>query len=411
MSSLPSRNSLQELQEWLRFKLNLIEEMSKEISIEKQSLNQLYAYKNQLLEINDEIKHERENSLKYVRNSIDNEIKQGFYDLHASEECMQMERDWSRLKQKLNSDLERLDINLNRCAEFEKSIEPMLTWVDIQTQKELENIIPAEINDINEVKCLNTIEDDKHTMKQIAVFLESLEKVEILWKSQDKNDKTLICQIVQKHVEFMLDDLKEKMEKIELITKLKIESNLSQLKQNFAIKMNELNGRLETQVNFLNLGKITSLKQYEHSIISIKEIQSKLNEARSQMQALLTKFETELRSNNASIDFESMASSGASSARGPIKNLLSIVKNKINSYDLSGLLENNDGTNKKSANILSNLSNKNLERTAQNLVNQAEKEILPIWIKYDALLENMQNRIGILFYFKLHFIAWLKPEG
>jgi hypothetical protein len=398
MSSLPSRNSLQELHEWLRFKFNLIEEMSKELSSEKQSLGQLYVYKNQLLEISDEIKHERENSLKYVRNSIDNEIKQGFYDLHVSEECMQMERDWSRLKQKLNSDLERLDINLNKFVEFEKSIAPMVTWVDTQTQKELKNIIPTEKNDINEVNCLNTMEDDKHTMKQITVSLESLEKMNILWNSQDKNDKTIIGQIVQKHYEYTLDDLKQKLEKIELITKLKIESNLSQLKQNFAIKMNELNGCLETEVNFLNHGKIASLKQYENSISSIKDIQLKLSEARTQMQDLLAKFETELKSNNASIDFESMASSGASSARGPIKNLLSIVKNKINSYDLSGLLENNDTSNKKSANILSNLTNKHLESAAQNLVNQAEKEILPTWIKYDALLGNMQKRIGIYFY-------------
>jgi exonuclease VII small subunit len=399
MTSLPSRNSLQELQEWIRFRLELIENMSNELSIEKQSLNQLYGYKNQLMEISDEIKHEREHSLKFVRNSIDNEIKQGFYDLHVSEECMQMEREWSRLKQKLNSDLERLDIHLNRCAEFEKSIEPMQKWVDVQTQRELENIMPQENSDINEVKCLNTIEDDKHTMKQIAMFLESLEKLEIIWKSQDKSDKTVIGQIVQKHAEFIFDDLKQKMEKIELITKLKIESNLSQLKQNFALKMNEVNGHLETEVNFLNHGKIASLKQYENSINSIKEIQSKLSEARSQMQALLIKFETELKSNNASIDFESMTSSGASSARGPIKNLLNIVKNKINSYDLSGLLENNDANNKKSTNILSNLSNKHLESAAQNLVNQAEKEILPIWIKYDALLENMQSRIGIYYFF------------
>ena len=396
MNSLPSRNALAELHEWIIFRINLIENLFQDLSNSEKSLNQLYSYKNQLLDISDELKHEREYSLKFVRNSIDNEIKQGFYDIHVSEECMQMESDFARLKQKINSDLERLDIHLTRCGEFEKSIETMHAWVDQQTQSELANIIPEKIDSNVECGFLNTIEDDKYTMKQITIYLENLAKSELIWKSQDKSDASVIGQIVKKYIDQVIDDLKEKMNKIELITKLKIESNLSHMKQNFAIKMNELNGVLESELNFINHGKISSLKQYEQSINSIKATQVKLADTRAQMQSLLTKFECDLKSNNASIDFESANSSGASSARGPIKSVLNIVKSKISSYDLSGLLENNHSSpNKKTANILVNLSNKHLEQAAQNLVSLAEKEILPIWIKYDALLDTLQNRIGI----------------
>lgn len=396
MNSLPSRNSLAELKDWVRLKIDLIERLSNELASDNRTLNDLSVYKSQLGEINDEIRHEREYSLKFVRNSLDSEIKQGFYDLHVSEECMQMERDWSRLKQKLNTDLERLDINLNRCAEFEKTIEQMQTWIENRTQAELAHIMPTEKSDTSEIKHLNTIDDDKEVMKQITIYSESLNKLEIFWKSQEKCDATLIGRIAQKHIDLVFDDLKQKLDKIELITKLKIESNLSQLKQNFAAKMNELNGALETELNFLNHGKIASLRQYENSINSIKETQLKLKEARAHMHELLTNFEIELKSNNASIDFESMNSSGASSSGsgGPIKNVLSIVKSKINSYDISGLLENNEKS-KCSANLMSNLSNKNLETVALNMVNQAENEILPIWVKYDALFESMQKRIGI----------------
>ena len=393
---MPSRNALEEFKEWIKQKTILVENLSSQMSIEIDNLVQLDVYKAQLVEINEEIKHDRECSLNFIKNSIENEIKQGFYDLGVSEQLTEVEREWNRLKQKISNDIERIDINLIKLNEFERNIKQMKEWTRSQTQNELKNLPhTSKLDDsknltmLDEINCVNSIEDDKATMKKISAYIEQLKNFENSWKKDGRKTPdhldsvdSVINLISQHHINAKLEELKQSLNKIELITKLKIESNLSQLKQTYAAKMNDLNSELESQLSFISHGKILSRQQYEKTIGSIKDVQQKLAETRTQMQSTLIKFESDLKS----IDFKE-----TSKENGQINNVLDMVKNKIGAYDINGLLDNN---NLKKSNLLTNSCNKKLEKTAQQLVTQAETEILSVWEKYDDIHQNLQTRIN-----------------
>ncbi len=52
-----------------------------------------------------------------------------------------------------------------------------------------------------------------------------------------------------------LNELKANLQNMELVSRLKIENNLTALKQNYTIEINEMNAALEREVNFVNFGK------------------------------------------------------------------------------------------------------------------------------------------------------------
>lgn len=139
MKTLPSRSALNELVDWLRLRVDLVEQLSDRIdNCEKSnSIEQLASYKRKLTEISDEMRHSRESSLKIIRNSIEEEIRQGFYDLAVSELLAKTERDWSKFKSKIMNDLERLDLSLARIHEFDRNVKQMQVWIQNQSMSEV----------------------------------------------------------------------------------------------------------------------------------------------------------------------------------------------------------------------------------------------------------------------------------
>jgi hypothetical protein len=267
MKRLPSRSALNELVDWLRLRLEIIETQSDRIGNDKSNIpNQLENYKKRLIEINEEMKQNRECSLKFIRNSIEDEIKQGFYDLSVSELLSRTERDWNRLKQKINTDLERLNLSLVRINEFDRNVRQMQIWIQNQTASEAllvtdsaSNISIINQTTIDEMKSLNVIDDDKKILMQISNYKELLSRLEVLWQ-QERNElptseNCKIGKLVQDHMSRNLDELKSNLHGMELISKLKIENNLTQIKQTYTVEINELNSSLESEVNFINFGK------------------------------------------------------------------------------------------------------------------------------------------------------------
>ena len=264
MKKLPSRSALNELVDWLRLRLELVESLADRIGSEtnfssSSSPSQLEAYKKKLTEISDEMKQSRECSLKFIRNSIEDEIKQGFYDLSVSELLAKTERDWNRLKQRLATDLDRLNLSLIRIDEFDRNVRQMQVW--IQTQSASEATAPSTSQPflLDEVTSLNIIDDDKKILAQINNYKELLTRLEVIWQ-QERNElhnteNSKIGSLVQQHMSQNLDELKSNLHRMELISKLKIENNLTQIKQTYTIEINEFNASLESEVNFINFGK------------------------------------------------------------------------------------------------------------------------------------------------------------
>jgi hypothetical protein len=293
MKTLPSRSALNELISWLYSRIDLVDNLSAHIQTEKtktttthssSSLEQLEAYKKKLAEISDEMKQGRAGSLKFIRNSIEDEIRQGFYDLTVSELLSKTERDWTRLKQRISNELERLELSLIRISEFDRNVRQMQVWIQSQALTEVRSFkgilggvlffifgcclyfqqTPVESTPnhsflVDEMKNINVIDDDKKILAQINNYKELLSRLEVIWQQErdelGSGEGSKIGQLVQEHMSANLDELKSNLQSMELISKLKIENNLSSLKHTYTVEMNEMNAALESEVNFINIGK------------------------------------------------------------------------------------------------------------------------------------------------------------
>ncbi len=112
---------------------------------------------------------------------------------------------------------------------------------------------------IDDMTSLNIIDDDKKILIQISNYKELLSRLEVLWQ-QERNEfqhleNSKINQLVQDHMCTNLNELKANLQNMELVSRLKIENNLTALKQNYTIEINEMNAALEREVNFVNFGK------------------------------------------------------------------------------------------------------------------------------------------------------------
>ena len=261
MKTLPSRSALNELVDWLRIRVELVESLSSRIGTEKcNTLEHLETYKKKLCEVSQEMKQGRDSSLKYLRNSIEDEIKQGFYDLAVSELLAKTERDWNKLSQRISNDLERLDLSLVRINEFDRNVRQMQVWIQNQTTEvSSAESTPNQPVFIDEMSSLNIIDDDKRILAQINNYKELLSRLDVIWQQERKelhnSENSKIGQLVQKHMCTNLDELRSNLQSMELISKLKIENNLTSIKQTYTIEINELNASLESEVNFVNFGK------------------------------------------------------------------------------------------------------------------------------------------------------------
>ena len=100
------------------------------------------------------------------------------------------------------------------------------------------------------------------------------------------------------------------------------------------------------------------------------------------MQIILNKFDADLKSSKLDMNFNT---------RMDHQDVLNIAKNTIDAYDTTGLLEN---LKKNNTFNLNNLHLESLEKTAQQLISQAQKNILPVWVKYDEAYSCLQIKIN-----------------
>ncbi len=345
-----------------------------------------------------------------------------------SEQCNQLEADWSRLKQRLGQNVEMIDIGVVRLTEFDKDIsklrnriehksaqneyaqlndESTIIFTDYNTSQLINNTtMTTNIDD-----CNYQIEDEKNALKQITNLKNELDSLRSFWMNNCHNISTStesetandchLRKMLKANMCQTFDELCNDLDRIELKNRLKMENNFSQLKQSYSSRINQLNSMLENEVNFLSHGKILSHKQYAKSIDALRDILDRLDEAKCEMKQVITKFELEFENtanslvasteaiynNSAS---EHMPVNNLSPQRGTqIKKVLCLAKDKIGKYDLNGLLV--DSSLKQS--ILTNLTNKNLELRAKQLIVEAETETSELFRKYDSLNENLSSRL------------------
>jgi hypothetical protein len=126
VKQLQARSVLEELASWLKSgqtKLADIEQTSskaierflvsdKNIEASSQDYTiELDRMKSALIELNDEMKvKQRERELMFVVDSIEIEIRQGFYDLKTSEACTRLQSEWNEFKHRLKCSLDRFDL-------------------------------------------------------------------------------------------------------------------------------------------------------------------------------------------------------------------------------------------------------------------------------------------------------------
>lgn len=338
IKSLPSRLALNDLIDWLKIKIDLVESFSKRIGTDEyKSFNQLETYKKNLIEICQEIASSKENCLSFIKEAIDNEIKQGFYDFTMSEHLAKTEREWSQLKQKINNDIERLNLSLIRISEFDKNVIQMQEWIQQQT--------------VTEMKNLTSIDDDRKILTQINDYKDLLTRLESIWQQERddiiQNENSSISLIVQNHMSKNLDELKSNLQRMELISKLKIESNLSHVKKVYNQETSEFNSALESEINFVYSGKIISYQQLESAMKKINDILIKLDEKRLKLKTILNKFELDL-----------------------------IETGHLNDIRQASLEINH------------------LEERGRDLIVLLEKEILPVWQKYEEAFKLLQAKLA-----------------
>jgi hypothetical protein len=386
-------------------------------------LTQLEAYKRKFMRLCDAMRTEREPQLIFILESIEQEIQEGFYDLVMSEQCNQLESDWSRLKQRLNQNRVTIDRGIVRLSQFDKDVAKLRHRIEHKSaQNEYAQLNDEStiilFNDYNTSQLMNNttllsnrdecgdFEDEKSTLKQITNLKNDLDSLRSFWlnnchsisissesgnTNETANDSHL-RQMLKANMCQTFDELSNDLDRIELKNRLKMENNFSQLKQSYSTRIHELNSLLENEVSFLSHGKVVTHKQYAKSIDALREILARLDEAKLEMKQVLTKFELEFENTANSLvasSTDALYNSSENNRGTQIKKVLCLAKDKIGKYDLNGLLD--DSSLKQS--ILTNLTNKNLELRAKQLVVEAETETNELFCKYDSLHESLTSRL------------------
>ena len=367
MKNLPSRNSLNDLQNWIcdanqRIKdIYLIIETDRPIDMKKLEL-----LKKNISLLREELFNKNEIEFKFCSETIENEVKQGFFDLSIQETSAQIKTDLEKLNQKINSSMETVDISILKLNEFDKTICQLKSWLDNKIkQAELEKVTKFKTNFeektilMDEMKNYTSIEEEKTLAKQIAGLKLELDDIRKFWLDERTLNHTLIRSLIYDHIFKELEVLKNNLENIEVFNQVKIQNNFTSMKQNFSLEINELNFRLQDELNFVLSGKMTNLTQYCTAICNLKSILDILELKRTEMENNLKKFQLDLQSNE-----------------------LPIILNLSQNTDL--LVDSNLKNF-----LLNNLNNRELENKAKDAIYQAEIDMIENWKKYDQILEDL----------------------
>lgn len=422
MKHLPSRSALFDIGDWLISRAADLDQIDRQFRSEKTlSLVKLDSYKHQLAKIAEEMRSEREPQLAFILDSIEKEIKEGFYDLIMSEQCNQLECDWNRFKLRLTQHIEVVEMGIVKLNEFNRDMSQIRASIEERADQneyaqinDESTIIFTDFNSImNNTSCLDTsvmvIDEDKNNLKQIGALRAHLNELKTFWLSMDTRESENMIELhmrnaLRSSMTQIFDELSGDLDRIELKNKLKLENNFTQLKKNYSVRINELNSLLDNEVNFLSHGNIINSTQYEKSIQSLKDVLIKLDDTKTEMKQLMVKFENDYESQAVTTDgcgnsveetnttsepsSISTEQSRTTSSGTQIKRILSLAKNKIGKYDLNGLLV--EASLKQS--ILASVTNKNLENRAKQLIDESE-EVAQIFRRYDDLQLSTLNKL------------------
>jgi hypothetical protein len=395
---LPSRRLIVDINDWIISKKSILDQLEKQMS-ETNLLDQkkMNYFKREFETIKNEMKNEREPQLIFVLDSIEKEIKEGFFDLILSEKCNKLQADWTHLKQNLNISIDLVEYCGDEVGRFEQNILQIKKFIDYQlnineyTQINDESIIIFTDNsNINNTLLFNSRLQLNNTEKNVLTQIsENKQRIQTIKENISFDENKIKFRKLRENLRnlslVILSELESNLDRIELKNRLKLENNFTQLKQNYTKKINELYISLENEYNFLTQGKVLSHAQFQKSVQYLKEILNEIEENKLKMKEILTRFEEDLNDSN------QMSNSRPSSSGGTqIKRVLSLVKDEIGKYDLNGLLL--DDQNLKQS-LMTNLTNKNLESKIRDFLKESETETNELFIKYDKLRENLLLRL------------------
>lgn len=371
MKDLPSRNSLNNLQNWLCLANERINCIDLNIDSDRPiNLKKLDLFKKEIIQLKEEFLNEKEIEFKFCSEIIQNEIKQGFFDLSIQEASVQIRSELDKLKQKIDTSLERIEISILKLNEFNRCISSIKTWIDNKIkQAELEKMTKFKTNFdestilMDDMENFTSLEEEKTLAKQVVGLHQELNEIRSFWLDDKILNDPLINSLIYEYIIQDLDELKTNLEKIDHFNQVKIQNNFTNLKQTFSSEINELNLRLQNELNFVLNGKMTTLVQYSTSVFNLKNILDDLDLKRSEMTSKLKKFEIDLQSSEFPVI--------VNMSKNPKVSLDPHIKHSI----------------------LNNLTNRDLENKAKNIIYQAETDMLKNWKKYDCLLENLSSRL------------------
>ncbi|RMZ97858.1 hypothetical protein BpHYR1_020011, partial [Brachionus plicatilis] len=358
MKNLPSRSSLNDLQHWLGDANERVKRINLCIETERPvSLKHLETIKKEINQLRDQLLNEKEIEFKFCSETIENEAKQGFFDLSIQELSAQIGNDLEKLKQRVNSSLERVQICALKLDEFGRSIGQIKCWLDNKAEQ-------AELSEATKLTTnSDQMQEEKNLVIQIVALGKELDAIRHFWLEDKILNDPLIHSVIYDHIVQQLDHLKSNLDKVQLFNQLKIQNNFTHIKQSFSAEINELNLRLHNELNFVLTGKMTALSQYTSAIANLKQTLHRLEQKRAEMANHLKQFELDLQSSDLAL-------------------LLTV------SSSTSLLL---DPHSKHS--IINNLTNRDLENKAKSAIYRADTDMIEQWKKYDQMLEHLLARL------------------
>ena len=359
---LPSRNAITELNSWIKEKAFCIKELSKSIQPQNSTIGELDTYMRQLQDLNDEMV-QKESTLEFVRESIETEIKQGFYDLNVCEHSRVLEQDWLKLKQDIQMDLERLDVVFQKINEFNKDIYEIENWIIEQNEKHNKD------DDSNDLDVSNVFDEQKNEDDKInknerdsfmtkignnKIILDRIEQINKLNPGYNKNDNDTLKYkpIAENYIEKKLEELKSNLMNLEKYTNLKRENSLTKIKQKYFTSIHDIIANIKREVNFLNHGRLLTLHQYESSIDNILNLQLSLDDLYEEMISKFKNYiEKQIDSSNNEIS--------------------------LNEY-------------------LNELNYEETKKVLEEVIHHANIDILPLWKNFNNLAKEIDEQFGTI---------------
>lgn len=89
--------------------------------------------------------------------------------------------------------------------------------------------------------------------------------------------------------------VRRRLERLESTYRLKLESNLAEMRRSFAQAANELLARLSEQMSYIRFGELSSSAEFESAVDKMEHALDELEHRRGEMRHVLDRYEAELR--------------------------------------------------------------------------------------------------------------------